>query len=115
MAADQGSLLTEVPSELEAERFDTLAIVPGAHIERIVSTGQSTPSGEWYDQAWDEWVMVVAGAAEVLLEGELAPRRLAAGDWILLPSGVRHRVTWTDPNGPTVWLAVHSQVPSQFV
>jgi cupin 2 domain-containing protein len=107
VAVQQGSLLKEVTGELTAELFETLAALPGARIERIVSTGQTTPPAKWYDQAWDEWVLVVVGAAEILVEGEPAARRLAAGDWLLLPRGVRHRVTWTDPQQPTVWLAVH--------
>ena len=31
---------------------------------------------------------------------------LREGDWVLLPAGCRHRVEWTTPDGPTVWLAL---------
>ena len=47
--------------------------------------------------------MVLAGAAALEVDGE--PVDLAAGDWILLPSGVPHTVLRTDPG--TSWLAVH--------
>jgi cupin 2 domain-containing protein len=80
---------------------------PGVRIERIVSTGQATPEGQWYDQETDEWVLVVDGAARLRIEGEEADRELAAGDWVLLPAHCRHRVTWTQAEPPTIWLAVH--------
>ena len=102
-----GGLLADLPHRLEAERFDQLLKVANVRIERIVSTGQATPPGEWFDQTWDEWVVVIAGAAEILLEDEDASRSLGPGDYLFLPAHVRHRVTWTMPERPTVWLAVH--------
>ncbi len=102
-----GNLLHDVPDRLGEERFETLLQAPGLHLERIVSTGQTTPEGEWYDQDRDEWVVLLDGAAEVLFEGETGPRPLAPGDWLRIPAHVRHRVTWTDPDRPTVWLALH--------
>ena len=99
------SLLHDLPAGLEAaERFEDLLTRPGVRIERIVSTGQSTPPGEWMDQAWDEWVLLVLGRAGLTLEGD-APTTLTAGDWLLIPAHRRHRVDWT--GAPTVWLAVH--------
>jgi cupin 2 domain-containing protein len=89
------------------ETFSDLLNRPGLRIERIISTGQSSPPGFWYDQPEGEWVMLVAGAARLHLEGEAEPRALRPGDWIDLPPHCRHRVAWTDPNQPTLWLAVH--------
>jgi cupin 2 domain-containing protein len=99
------SLLRDLPAGAEAaERFEELLTRPGVRIERIVSSGQSTPPGEWMDQSWDEWVLLVAGRAGLTLEGD--PRlTLAAGDHLLIPAHRRHRVDWTET--PTVWLAVH--------
>lgn len=103
-----GNLLGELPSHpLAKERIETLCERPGVRIERIVSTGQTTPDGEWLDQASDEWVMVVAGRARLSIEGEGTDRVLGEGDYILLPAHCRHRVTWTDDANPTVWLAIH--------
>ena len=102
-----GSLLSDIPARLDAERFDTLLARPGVRIERIVSTGQASAPGFWYDQPQDEWVCVIAGAAAVLIEGETAPRMLISGDWLEIPAHVRHRVEQTDATQPTVWLAVH--------
>lgn len=109
MSIKQGSVVTDVPEALDSERFETLAIMPGARVERIVSIGHATPNGEWFDQDWDEWVMVVAGSAAVEIEGEASPRELCPGGWLLLPRRVRHRVVWTDANTPTIWLAVHAE------
>lgn len=100
-----GANLPEAPGE--AEIFETLAAHRGVRIERIVSTGQVTPPGEWYDQPHDEWVVLIAGAAHLRIEGEENYRTLEPGDWVLLPARCRHRVTWTQEDPPTVWLAVH--------
>jgi cupin 2 domain-containing protein len=95
-----------VRSRLAAEEITPLVARPGLRIERIVSTGQASPPGFWYDQPADEWVIVLAGSAGLLVEGE-AERTLEPGDHLLLPARTRHRVTWTDADKPTVWLAVH--------
>ncbi len=91
----------------DAEKFDQLLSAQRVKIERIVSHGQSTPIDEWYDQGWDEWVIVVAGSAGLLIEGETEVKTLLAGDSLFLPAGCRHRVEWTQEGAPTIWLAVH--------
>ena len=102
-----GNLLTGVDPSAPDEAFAALLTLPGVKIERIVSTGQSSPPGFWYDQGWAEWVLVVSGSAGVQFEDEPEPRRLGIGDYLYIAPNRRHRVTWTDPDLPTVWLAVH--------
>jgi cupin 2 domain-containing protein len=102
-----GNLFAAVPARLEQEDITILAELPGARIERIVSTAQASPPGFWCDQDWPEWVAVLTGSAGLLIEGEAKPRILAPGDWAEIPPHVRHRVEWTDAGEPTVWLAVH--------
>lgn len=103
-----GSLLDGLPATpLADERFDELLRRGGLRLVRIVSTGQATPAEAWYDQDEDEWVVVVRGRARLMIEGETAARDLGEGDWVLLPAHCRHRVDWTDPGQPTVWLALH--------
>lgn len=102
-----GSLLRNLPAAGDGEQFAELLSRPGVRLEQIVSQGQATPKGEWYDQDWDEWVLLASGSAGLLVEGEAAPRELQPGDYLLLPAGCRHRVEWTDPDRATVWLAVH--------
>lgn len=106
-ALESGQLLADLPSAADGEVLDTLLTRDGVHIERIISHGQVTPEGEWYDQDDDEWVIVLGGAAKLLLEGEAAPRDLGPGDFLFLASHRRHRVVWTSPDELTVWLAVH--------
>ena len=107
MTTRSGNILTGLPDARGGEIFETLVERNGVRVERIVSRGQTTPEGEWYDQAGDEWVLVVAGRAGLLIEGEATPRELGPGDYLHLPARCRHRVAWTDPDSPTVWLAVH--------
>lgn len=105
----QGNLLAEIPHLCSDEVFETLVDRSGWRMERIVSHGHTTPPGDWYDQDWDEWVLVVQGSARLVLADEPASEiALAPGDWLLLPAHCRHRVTWTTPEEPTVWLALHA-------
>ncbi len=101
------NLLADLPSRAADERFDELLSRPGLRIERIVSTGQASPPGFWYDQPQAEWVLVLKGEARLQVEHEPEPRVLRAGDFADLPPHCRHRVEWTQPDQPTVWLAVH--------
>jgi len=105
--AASGNLLTGLPPAGRDEIFQEILQRPGLRIERIISSGQATPPGEWYDQEWDEWVLMLAGSAGLLLEGEESPRLLRPGAYLYLPARCRHRVDWTDPGMQTVWLAVH--------
>ena len=89
------------------EQFRTLLARPGLRIERIVSTGQCSPPGFWYDAPQGEWVLVLQGRARLRFEDEAAPRTLHPGDFLDIAPHRRHRVDWTDPSQPTVWLAVH--------
>jgi cupin 2 domain-containing protein len=103
-----GALGAGLPAHPQAEEiFDCLVETPGLRVERIVSTGQVTPEGEWYDQGRDEYVLLVCGAARLRIDGEDQDRKLGPGDWLLLPAHCRHRVTWTQSEPPTIWLAVH--------
>ena len=104
-----GDLFAGVPARIEEEETAVLAELSGARIERIVSTGQASPEGFWYDQDWTEWVVVLAGSAGLRIEGEAAARILGPGAWLEIPPHVRHRVDWTDADEPTVWLAIHGR------
>ena len=107
MPQGAGNIFAQVPRQAPAEEVTELVKAGAVRIERIVSTGQASPPGFWYDQPWTEWVLLLAGAAGLLFEDEPTPRPLKAGDYLLIPAGQRHRVEWTDATQPTVWLAVH--------
>src|SRR5580658_7209724 len=102
-----GNLSADLPARLAEERFDELLGAPDLRIERIVSTGHTTPPGVFLDQEWAEWVVLLQGAATLLFDGEAEPRRLERGDYLYIPAHARHRVEWTDPAQPAVWLSVH--------
>ncbi|WP_395397814.1 cupin domain-containing protein [Novosphingobium sp. BL-8A] len=102
-APPQNLFVVEAESA-ENEQFEDLLCRPGIRIERIVSHGHVTPPDQPYLQDWDEWVLVLEGAAELLLNGT-DKWTLAAGDHLLIPAGTPHLVTYTAE--PTVWLAIH--------
>jgi cupin 2 domain-containing protein len=105
--AATGNLFADIPARLASEQITTLLASPALRIERIVSRGQASPPGFWYDQAQSEWVIVLAGCADVTLEGEATATRMRPGDYLHIPAHRRHRVESTDPAHATIWLAVH--------
>jgi len=100
------NLLSPLPDADAAECIDTLLTRRDLRIERIVSRGQASPPGFWYDQGEGEWVVLLAGAARLRFADETEACLLRPGDWIDIAPHRRHRVDWTDPEVPTVWLAV---------
>jgi cupin 2 domain-containing protein len=101
------NIFAALPPAGDAEHVTPLVAGGAVRIERIVSHGQQTPPGEWLAEPRAEWVVVLEGSAGLQFAGEEAPRVLARGDHVHIPAHTRHRVAWTDPAGPTVWLAVH--------
>jgi cupin 2 domain-containing protein len=101
------NLFDPIPAEVTEELFQVLLETGDFRLGRIVSTGQATPPGEWYDQDDHEWVVLLSGGAGLRFEDEPKPRVLSPGDYLLIPAHRRHRVEWTDPEAPTVWLALH--------
>jgi len=102
--------LFDLPKILPAdELFEPLLPDRGVLIERIISTGQVTPEGDWYDQERDEWVVLLQGEAAISYEDgrvlELRP-----GDCVLIPAHERHRVERTSSDPPCIWLAVHGRL-----
>ena len=99
------NLFSTIPSA--EELTETLLQHQHVRVERIVSHGQASPDGFWYDQAENEFVLLVQGAARLRFEHEVI--ELQPGDSINIPAHRRHRVDWTTPDGPTIWLAVFYQ------
>jgi len=104
-----GNLFVNVAHRLADEQIVELLSARNVRIERIVSTGHATAPGEWYDQDRAEWVLLLAGSAGLIVEGEAEPLVLEPGSYVHIAPHVRHRVAWTDPSVPTIWLAVHYQ------
>jgi cupin 2 domain-containing protein len=101
------NLFAPIPPKITEEFIQVLLATGNFRLERIVSSGQATPPGEWFDQDTHEWVALLTGAAGLRFEDEAEPRVLRPGDYLLIPAHRRHRVEWTDPVTPTVWLALH--------
>ena len=102
------NLFEHFPTSLDQEWTQALLDRPGVRIERIISSGHASPEDFWYDQPEHEWVLVVRGAARLLFEdGEVV--ELKTGDHVHIGPHRRHRVAWTTPEEPTVWLAVFFQ------
>lgn len=102
-----GNLFAGLTSGVRDETFDILTRSPSIRIERIVSTGQASPPGFWYDQPGFEFVILLAGSARLRFEQESRAFDLKPGDWIDIPAHSRHRVDATQANPPTAWLVVH--------
>ncbi len=106
MSQNLYNLPDPLPSD---ELFTDLIPDAGVKIERIVSSGQATPEGEWYDQPRDEWVALIQGEATLAYE-DGTEVTLRAGDHLLIPAHTRHRVTRTSATPPCIWLAVHGRL-----
>ena len=101
------NIFAQIPEQLPEELFECILKQDNIVIERIVSNGHISPIGQWYDQAKDEWVILLQGKATLLFEKDKNLISLARGDYLLIPAHTRHKVEWTQPDFNTIWLAVH--------
>jgi len=92
---------------MQDEISETLLKAEPFKLERIVSSGQATPRGEWFDQMTNEWVILLSGSAGLRFDDDEEVRVMHPGDYVHIPARKRHRVEWTDPEQKTVWLALH--------
>ena len=99
------NLLANLPTHLPAEIMTTILSASHVRIERIVSVGNISPPDFWYDQDQHEWVLLLTGSARLQFEDR--SQELKSGDHVNIPAHVKHRVEWTTPVEPTVWLAVY--------
>jgi cupin 2 domain-containing protein len=104
MSRGSGNFFAKLSKGVDREDFLTLFENSSAKIERIVSHSHRSPPGFWYDQNWDEWVIVMRGSATLEFEGNDL-LELKEGDYVTIAKRVKHRVARTSRE--TVWLAVH--------
>jgi len=107
MIVPESNIFAGLPNRSAAEQYATLLESPAFKLARIVSTGQATPEGEWYDQDRAEWVVVLKGRAGLRFEDETEDRTLNTGDFLAIAPHRRHRVTWTSKDETTIWLALY--------
>lgn len=98
------NILDDLPKNLPKELVQTLIRAADVRIERIISHGHASPEGFWYDQPQHEWVIVLKGAAKLQFEDGMV--EMKPGDFINIPAHQKHRVDWTTPDEPTMWLGV---------
>jgi len=101
-----GHFRRDAPSGLPDEVSQTLLTGSQFRMERIVSHGQQSPLGFWYDQDEHEWVLLLEGAATLRFEQDGSLLTLAPGMYVRIPAHVRHRVEWTAPDVDSIWLAL---------
>ena len=96
----------EFPNQLPSqELFETLLNHDQVLIKRIISTGQVTPEGEWYDQEQNEWLIVLQGSGELSYEDN-SRIKLKTGDYLLIPAHLKHRVEYTSTEPACIWLTI---------
>ena len=102
--------LFELPDiSTDKEFSENLVPDKGVCIERIISFGQASPEGFWYDQDRDEWVALIQGEAVLRWKnGEV--KNMKPGDWVFIPAHEKHRVDKTTSDPPCLWLAVHGKI-----
>lgn len=99
------NIFESIPDEMPAEVFEDIVSSPKIRIERILSRGHTSPESGWYDQDENEWVMVIDGQATIEFDdGTFVTLR--KGDYLNIPAHSKHKVSWSDPNQITIWLAV---------
>lgn len=100
------NIFSSLPDNLEQESFEELLLHKNIKIERIVSKGHTSPKAGWYDQDKNEWVLVLKGSGSILFENG-DEFNLKKGDYLNIPANTKHKVTRTDPDSITIWLAIY--------
>lgn len=93
-----------IPDDVEV--FENILSRDDIIIEKIISSGQKTPDKKWLQQDKDEWVILLQGSSELSFENERSVT-LKSGDYIFIPSNLKHRVERTSSEPVCIWLAVH--------
>ncbi len=101
------NLFTPANRRLPEEFSEVLVNAGALAVERIVSQGHASPEGFWYDQERPELVILLKGGARLEFIAPPTQVELKPGDYLTIPPRRRHRVAWTDPEGETIWLAIH--------
>jgi cupin 2 domain-containing protein len=103
---ESANLYKPIPDNLDEEIFELLAQGENVTIERIISNGHTSPATGWYDQAQNEWVLVLKGSASISFEnGQVVDLR--EGDYPNILSHQKHKVIRTSAATETIWLAIH--------
>lgn len=98
------NIFSNIAEAGEEEQFNLLLKSPNCRIDRIVSSGHSSPKGFWYDQENDEFVLLLQGEATLEFEDRLLT--LKAGDYLHIPKNCKHRLESSSIDPVCIWLCV---------
>jgi len=101
------NIFSEIPNSINGELAEILIRNEHFMLKRIISQGEATPPGEWFDQDTNEWVILLSGGAGLIFENEADECVMHPGDYVHIPAHQRHRVEWTDSKQKTIMLAIH--------
>lgn len=102
-----GNIFDQIPKNIPEEFIEKIITTSHVSIERIVSYGQTSPPGCWYDQEKHEWVVLLKGAASIRFEEGKRLVTLTEGTYLNIPAHTKHRVEWTKEQTVSIWLAVY--------
>jgi len=102
---ESGNLFASIPGNLDSEVFELILKHENIKIERIVSKGHKSPETGWYDQTYNEWVVVIRGEAVITFEDRKVS--MYTGSYINIPAHTKHKVICTKLEEETIWLAIH--------
>lgn len=103
------NIFENIPDKISEELVEELHKNPHVRIERIVSSGNVSPEGFWYDQDEDEWVLLITGTAVLAFEDSRTVE-LKAGDTFFISAHIKHRVVYTSSDPKCVWICVFIKV-----
>jgi cupin 2 domain-containing protein len=89
------NIFANIPAALADEQFTALWSTDTIRVERIISHGQASPPGFWFDQKHAEWVLVLQGAALLVFEGTSIRSRSSAATIFI--SRHMHDTGWSGP------------------
>ena len=101
------NIFENIPVDIPEELVEIISETNKIRIERIVSRKHSSPADFWYDQAENEYVILLKGKAGLTFENRDGLIVMKPGDYLNIPAHMRHRVEWTDPEEDTIWLAIY--------
>lgn len=101
----ESNLFANIPQDLPEELFETIVQSDNIRIEKIVSDGHTSPQNFWYDQDQNEFVLLLQGSAIIEFENNESIE-LKVGGYQIISAHQKHRVSYTDKNKKTIWLAI---------
>jgi len=105
MKFSEGNIFTGWDRQSKEEIFNTVFSGKNIKIEKIISSGQTSPEEGWYDQQQQEWVILIEGKAILEFEHD-QKKNLQKGDYLFIPAHTKHKVIYTSANPKCIWLAI---------